>query len=98
MVGAIVKDPVQDTVVFKEYLETVVKERDGWKDGGVVPDFTLGYFHEKCPLHFVNYLLGDEKEPIVSLNEGLKALLMAEKAYESSRTHQEIKLDWTGME
>ena len=32
MVGAIVKDPVQDTVVFKEYLETVMKERDGWKD------------------------------------------------------------------
>lgn len=32
MVGAIVKDPVQDTVVFREYLETVMKERDGWKD------------------------------------------------------------------
>jgi len=32
LVGAIVKDPVQDTVVFKEYLETIVKERDGWKD------------------------------------------------------------------
>ncbi len=32
MVGAIVKDPSQDPVVFKEYLETVVKERDGWKD------------------------------------------------------------------
>jgi MoxR-like ATPase len=32
MVGAIVKDPAQDPVVFKEYLETVVKERDGWKD------------------------------------------------------------------
>lgn len=32
MVGAIVKDPVQDTIVFKEYLETVVKEREGWKD------------------------------------------------------------------
>ncbi len=32
MVGAIIKDPVQDTVVFREYLETVVKERDGWKD------------------------------------------------------------------
>jgi MoxR-like ATPase len=32
MVGAVVKDPVQDTIVFKEYLETVVKERDGWKD------------------------------------------------------------------
>lgn len=29
--GAIVKDPVQDLVVFREYLETVVKERDGWK-------------------------------------------------------------------
>lgn len=32
LTGAIVKDPVQDTVVWKEYLETVVKERDGWKD------------------------------------------------------------------
>ena len=32
LIGAIVKDPVQDTVVFKEYLETIVKERDGWKD------------------------------------------------------------------
>lgn len=32
VVGAIVKDPVQDKVVFKEYLETVVKERDDWKD------------------------------------------------------------------
>ena len=30
--GAVVKDPVQDAVVWKEYLETVVKERDGWKD------------------------------------------------------------------
>ena len=30
--GAVVKDPVQDTVVWQEYLETVVKERDGWKD------------------------------------------------------------------
>ena len=32
LTGAIVKDPVQDAVVWKEYLETVVKERDGWKD------------------------------------------------------------------
>jgi len=32
MVGAIVKDPSQDPTVFKEYLETVVKERDGWSD------------------------------------------------------------------
>ncbi len=32
MLGAIVKDPVQDPPVFREYLETVVKERDGWKD------------------------------------------------------------------
>ncbi len=30
--GAVVKDPVQDAVVFREYLETVVKEREGWKD------------------------------------------------------------------
>jgi MoxR-like ATPase len=32
MIGAIVKDPAQDPAVFREYLETVVKERDGWKD------------------------------------------------------------------
>ena len=32
LVGAVIKDPVQDEVVWREYLETVVKERDGWKD------------------------------------------------------------------
>lgn len=32
LVGAVVKDPVQDQVVWKEYLETVVKERDNWSD------------------------------------------------------------------
>jgi MoxR-like ATPase len=32
LVGAVIKDPVQDDVVWREYLETVVKERDGWKD------------------------------------------------------------------
>jgi MoxR-like ATPase len=32
IVGAIVKDPVQDRVVLQEYMETVVKERNGWKD------------------------------------------------------------------
>jgi len=32
MIGAIVKDPVQDQVVWTEYLETVVKERSDWKD------------------------------------------------------------------
>ena len=32
LVGAIIKDPVQDAIVWKEYLETVVKERNDWKD------------------------------------------------------------------
>lgn len=32
LIGAIVKDPVQDQIVWKEYLETVVKERSSWKD------------------------------------------------------------------
>ncbi|MDF1547972.1 MAG: AAA family ATPase [Bacteroidales bacterium] len=32
LVGAIVKDPVQDAVVWKEYLETVVKTRSEYKD------------------------------------------------------------------
>jgi MoxR-like ATPase len=32
LVGAVIKDPVQDRVVWLEYLETVVKEREGWKD------------------------------------------------------------------
>jgi hypothetical protein len=30
--GAVIKDPVQDRIVWQEYLETVVKEREGWKD------------------------------------------------------------------
>lgn len=32
LVGAVVKDPVQDKVVWKEYLETVIKPREEWKD------------------------------------------------------------------
>lgn len=32
LVGAVIKDPVQDDLVWREYLETVVKERDGWRD------------------------------------------------------------------
>jgi MoxR-like ATPase len=32
LIGAVVKDPVQDRVVFQEYLETVVRERSGWGD------------------------------------------------------------------
>jgi len=32
IVGAIVKDPVSDAVVWQEYLETVVRERDGWRE------------------------------------------------------------------
>lgn len=30
--GAIVKDPVQDKIIWQEYLETVVRERKDWKD------------------------------------------------------------------
>jgi MoxR-like ATPase len=32
LTGAVVRDPVQDGVAWREYLETVMKERDGWKD------------------------------------------------------------------
>ena len=32
LTGAVVRDPVQDRVVWLEYLETVVKERKGWGD------------------------------------------------------------------
>jgi len=32
MIGAVIKDPVQDQVVWNEYLETVIKERSEWKD------------------------------------------------------------------
>lgn len=32
LVGAIVKDPVQDRLVLQEYLETVLKSRSGWGD------------------------------------------------------------------
>ena len=32
IVGAVVKDPVQYSVALSEYLETVVRTRDGWSD------------------------------------------------------------------
>ena len=32
LTGAILKDPVQDRVAWLEYLQTVVRERKGWKD------------------------------------------------------------------
>jgi len=32
LVGAVVKDPVQDTVALEEYLENVVRTRDEWGD------------------------------------------------------------------
>jgi MoxR-like ATPase len=32
LAGSVVRDPVQDAVAWREYLETVMKERDGWRD------------------------------------------------------------------
>ncbi|MBD3932358.1 AAA family ATPase [Streptomyces chumphonensis] len=32
ILGAVVRDPASDPVVWQEYLETVVRERAGWKD------------------------------------------------------------------
>lgn len=32
LLGAVVKDPVQDRIVWQEYLETVVKDRKNWAD------------------------------------------------------------------
>ncbi|RIK18644.1 MAG: ATPase [Anaerolineae bacterium] len=30
LTGAVIKDPVQDTTIWQEYLETVMREREGW--------------------------------------------------------------------
>ncbi len=32
IIGAVIKDPVQDKTIWGEYLETVIKERGEWKD------------------------------------------------------------------
>lgn len=32
LTGAVVKDPIQDRVIWQEYLETVIKERPAWQD------------------------------------------------------------------
>jgi MoxR-like ATPase len=32
LIGAIVKDPVQDQLIWQEYVQIVIKERDDWKD------------------------------------------------------------------
>lgn len=32
LIGAVIKDPVQDKIVWQEYLDTVIKDRDDWAD------------------------------------------------------------------
>lgn len=32
LIGAVVKDPIQDKIVWEDYLETVVKPREEWRD------------------------------------------------------------------
>jgi len=32
LTGAIIKDPVQDNVIWLEYLETIIKRRESWQD------------------------------------------------------------------
>ncbi|MBK8442639.1 MAG: AAA family ATPase [Sphingobacteriales bacterium] len=32
IIGTIIKDPVQDKIVMQEYMEAVLKQREGWKD------------------------------------------------------------------
>ncbi|WP_240970654.1 ATP-binding protein [Actinacidiphila epipremni] len=32
ILGAVVRDPAADRLIWQEYLETVVREREGWKD------------------------------------------------------------------
>ncbi|MXV21868.1 ATP-binding protein [Deinococcus xianganensis] len=32
LIGAVIKDPTQDALIWREYLETVTKKRDDWKD------------------------------------------------------------------
>jgi len=32
IIGAVIKDPIQDKIVWQEYIETVIKTRDQWKD------------------------------------------------------------------
>jgi hypothetical protein len=32
IVGAVVRDPVHDEIAWREYLEGVVRDRDGWSD------------------------------------------------------------------
>ncbi|MEM7375537.1 MAG: AAA family ATPase [Bacteroidota bacterium] len=32
LIGAVIKDPDTDPLVFQEYMETVMKERSGWQD------------------------------------------------------------------
>ncbi|MCA9523600.1 MAG: AAA family ATPase [Myxococcales bacterium] len=32
LMGALIKDPLQDTIVWREYLEAVVRERESWRD------------------------------------------------------------------
>ncbi|MBN2048080.1 MAG: Gfo/Idh/MocA family oxidoreductase [Anaerolineaceae bacterium] len=90
----IASKPFPRAPMFKYFLFEDDKERgNGWVDSEITPDFVTGFFHQKCTDPFIQYLKG-EAEALLSVDEAIKTLDMAEKAYLSAKTHQEIKFDW----
>lgn len=63
------------------------RTRGEWQGSMTVPYFQQGNFHQQGPLHFIDCLRSG-KEPVVSVAEGRKSLLIVEAAYRAARTGQ----------
>ncbi len=63
------------------------RTRGEWQGSMTVPYFQQGNFHQQGPLHFIDCLRSG-KEPVVSVAEGHKSLLIVEAAYRAARTGQ----------
>ena len=70
------------------------KERGTWDGSPTEPYFRQGNFHQQGPYHFLD-CIHNGKQPIVSLDEGRKSMMIIEAGYTSARTGQAQTLDFS---
>ena len=77
---------------LKVYLKG--NERGIWRGSNKEPYFRQGNFHQQGPLHFID-CIRKGKEPVITLDEGRKSLVIVEAGYRSFQTGQAQDLDFT---
>ena len=68
--------------------------RGTWQGSPTVPYFQQGNFHQQGPLHFIA-CIKDGRQPVVSVEDGRKSLLIVDAAYRSARTGQAVTVDFS---